>query len=125
MVVIDTVGSRFEANLLTAKLGANGHLWQLRRSDPSIYTGRAAGFGGIDVLVPADEAEEARLVLATYAELMPDVVFDGQDPADFEPSATADRTRPLLVAGAKAVALAVVGLLLIEALAVIIRASFG
>jgi hypothetical protein len=124
MVVIDTVGSRFEANLLAAKLGANGHLWQLRSNYPSIYTGERP-FGGIDLLVPADEAEEARLVLAADAELMPDVVFDGQDPADFEPSTTADRSRPLLVAGAKATAFAIVGLLLIEALAVIIRASFG
>jgi len=124
MVVIDTVGSRFEANLLTAKLGANGHLWQLRSNYPSIYTGERP-FGGIDVLVPADEADEARLVLAAYAELMPDVVFDGQDPADFERSTNANRSRPLLMASAKVAALAVVGLLLLEALAVIIRAIFG
>jgi hypothetical protein len=124
MVVIDTVGSRFEANLLTAKLGANGHLWQLRSNYPSIYTGERP-FGGIDVLVPADEADEARLVLETYAELMPDVVFDGQDPADFERSTNVNRSRPLLMAGAKVAALAVVGILLLEALAVIIRAVFG
>jgi hypothetical protein len=50
--------SDFEAKLLAARLGADGILWQTRGIVDSIYP-----FGGIDVLVPRDQLEEARRVL--------------------------------------------------------------
>ena len=121
MVVIDTVGSRFEANLLAAKLGANGLLWQLRTNYPGAYTGERP-FGGIELLVPADEEAEALLVLAPDAEVMADVVFEGQDPADFE-SSSAVWTPTVWVTGVRIAAVVVVGLLLVQALAVVIHAA--
>ncbi len=62
MVVVATVGSRFEAELLAAKLGAHGLLWEIRSRQllPPI----AYPFGALDVMVPADERADAEAVLA-------------------------------------------------------------
>jgi hypothetical protein len=45
----------FEAKVVTARLGADGILWELRGIVDSMYP-----LGGIDVLVPVDELEAAQ-----------------------------------------------------------------
>jgi hypothetical protein len=62
MVVVATVGTRFEAELLAAKLGAHGLLWEIRSRQllPAI----AYPFGALDVMVPAHERQDAEEVLA-------------------------------------------------------------
>lgn len=62
MVVVATVGTRFEAELLAAKLGAHGVLWEIRSRQllPAI----AYPLGALDVMVPAHEREDAEAVLA-------------------------------------------------------------
>src|SRR4051812_8757154 len=45
----------FEAKVVTARLGADGILWELRGVVDSLYP-----LGRIDVLVPVDELEEAQ-----------------------------------------------------------------
>ena len=52
--------SDFEAKVVTARLGADGILWEIRGIVDSVYP-----LGGIDVLVPVDELEAARLSLRT------------------------------------------------------------
>jgi hypothetical protein len=47
--------SDFEAKVVTARLGADGILWELRGIVDSMYP-----LGNIDVLVPVDELEAAR-----------------------------------------------------------------
>jgi len=49
--------SDFEARILTAQLGAEGIIWELRGTDP-VYP-----LGNVDVLVPRAELDEARTVL--------------------------------------------------------------
>ena len=49
--------SDFEARILTAQLGAEGIIWELRGAD-AVYP-----LGNVDVLVPIGELEEARTVL--------------------------------------------------------------
>jgi hypothetical protein len=61
MVVVRTVGTRFEAELLAAKLGAHGVLWEIR-SRQLVPTTHPIGF--LDVMVPADEVDDAEAVLA-------------------------------------------------------------
>ena len=48
----------FEAKVLTAQLGAEGIIWQVRGVVDSVYP-----LGDIDVLVPLDELEAARPLL--------------------------------------------------------------
>jgi hypothetical protein len=50
--------SDFEAKVVTARLGADGILWEVRGVVDSLYP-----LGGIDVLVPVDELESARVSL--------------------------------------------------------------
>ncbi len=88
MVVVDTVSTRFEADLLAAKLGANGILWEVRGGFQRMLM---YPVGPLDVLVPVEEEEEARLVLSPDAEVSPDVVFEGQDPQDFAPGRSSPR----------------------------------
>lgn len=59
--MVRTVGTRFEAELLAAKLGAHGVLWQIR-SRQLVATTHPIGF--LDVLVPADEVDVAEEVLS-------------------------------------------------------------
>jgi hypothetical protein len=54
--------SDFEAKVVTARLGADGILWELRGIVDGMYP-----MGGIDVLVPIDELEVARLSLLDEA----------------------------------------------------------
>ena len=49
--------SDFEARILTAQLGAEGIIWELRGAD-AVYP-----LGNVDVLVPMAELDEARTVL--------------------------------------------------------------
>ncbi len=50
-------GNQFEAQLLAARLGAEGVVWQMRGAC-SVYP-----FGTVDVLVDADDLERARELL--------------------------------------------------------------
>ena len=78
LVPVVTGLSDFEAKLLSAQLGAEGILWQTRGIVDSIYP-----FGGIDVLVPAAQVDDARLVLLTLRD---------RDPVEeFAPDAVPDR----------------------------------
>jgi hypothetical protein len=54
--------SDFEAKVVTARLGADGILWELRGIVDSMYP-----LGGIDVLVPVTELEAARQSLLGQA----------------------------------------------------------
>jgi hypothetical protein len=66
LVPVVTGVSDFEAKLLAARLGADGILWQTRGIVDSIYP-----FGGIDVLVPVDQLDDARQGLALVVEPAP------------------------------------------------------
>jgi hypothetical protein len=55
--------SDFEAKVVTARLGADGILWEVRGIVDGMYP-----LGGIDVLVPLDELETAQLSLRDQAE---------------------------------------------------------
>lgn len=74
MVVVDTVGTRFEAELLAAKLGANGILWEIRSRQlvPTTHP-----IGCLDVLVPVEEEAEARELLAPDEVLSTTLEDDG------------------------------------------------
>ena len=50
-------GNQFEAQVLAARLGAEGFVWQMRGAC-SVYP-----FGTVDVLVDADDLERARELL--------------------------------------------------------------
>lgn len=81
LVPVATGVSDFEAKLLAARLGADGILWQTRGIVDSIYP-----FGGIDVLVPADQLDDARQILAMVAER---AALEVGGPAAWSPNATA------------------------------------
>jgi hypothetical protein len=66
--------SDFEAKVVTARLGADGILWELRGIVDGMYP-----LGGIDVLVPVDELETARQCL-----------LDGGAPPDEQAPVTVD-----------------------------------
>ena len=61
MVVVASASTRFEADLYAAKLGAHGVLWEIRSRElvPTTHP-----IGWLEVLVPAEEADEAAAVLA-------------------------------------------------------------
>jgi len=67
MVHLTTVGSMFEARVLSARLGADGILTQ-------VHGGRDGPYplpGPVEVLVEADQADEARqLLLADQVEAL-------------------------------------------------------
>jgi hypothetical protein len=82
-------GNQFEAQLLAARLGAEGVVWQMRGAC-SVYP-----FGTVDVLVDVDDLERAReLLLVDEIE----AVFDPAPP----PPARAHRRRSDWVAWAAA-----------------------
>jgi hypothetical protein len=58
MVRVATASGPFEAKLLAARLGADGIVWELRGGADGIYP-----MGPIDVLVSADDAPLARVLL--------------------------------------------------------------
>jgi hypothetical protein len=72
MVVVATVNTRFEAELLAAKLGAHGVLWAIR-SRELVPTTHPIGF--LDVMVPEEERELAQEVLAP--DELPVIAEDG------------------------------------------------
>ena len=99
MVVVATVGTRFEADMLAAKLGAHGVLWEIR-SRELVPVSHPIGF--LDVLVPVKEEDQARDVLAPDS--LPVMRPDGTTDEDHHPTRTplspALRTlRVLLAAG--------------------------
>jgi hypothetical protein len=73
MVVVASASTRFEADLYAAKLGAHGVLWEIRSRElvPTTHP-----IGWLEVLVPAEEAEEAAEVLS----IDEGGVADGQSP---------------------------------------------
>jgi hypothetical protein len=74
MVPLTTVGSTFEARVVMARLGAEGILTQLRGARDGVYPLP----GPVEVLVIADQADEAReLLLADQVEAMFDEPEDG------------------------------------------------
>lgn len=103
LVPVATGLSDFEAKLLAAQLGAEGILWQTRGIVDSIYP-----FGGIDVLVPAAQADEARQVVVCLGErVSADAGPSGGPGGGDPPGARSDSTGPrlswwvgLVVAGA-------------------------
>jgi hypothetical protein len=89
MVRVATASGPFEAKLLAARLGADGILWELRGGADGIYP-----MGPIDVLVAADDADIARVLL------LPDADFDagaGTSPDDGHRRQAGRRLRPLLL----------------------------
>jgi hypothetical protein len=85
MVRVATASGPFEAKLLAARLGADGIVWELRGGADGIYP-----MGPIDVLVAADDADVARVLLA------PDDDQSGSEPDD-GPDRRGPRLRPLLL----------------------------
>lgn len=77
MVVLTAVPTPFEAQVLAARLGADGILWQLRS-----LVGAPYNIGGVEVLVPANQLAEARdLLLVDEVE----AALESADP-DAEPT---------------------------------------
>jgi Putative prokaryotic signal transducing protein len=114
MIPVAFARSGFEAKVIAAQLGSEGVVWELRGDVDGLYP-----VGGIEVLVPSDEAERARDVLTTA----PDGPSDGLDGGlDDDLSgaarpvglggdaavAVAHRHRPVVVAGAMVLVVAFV-----------------
>lgn len=77
MVPLASLSNQFEAQVLGARLGAEGILWQLRGAS-SVYP-----FGSVEMLVDADDLTEAReLLLADEVESV--FAADDGDAADDE-----------------------------------------
>jgi hypothetical protein len=58
MIPVALARSGFEAKLMAARLGSEGVIWSLRGDVDGLYP-----VGGIEVLVPSEEADRARDVL--------------------------------------------------------------
>ncbi len=77
MVPLASLANQFEGQVLGARLGAEGIVWQLRGAC-SVYP-----FGGVEVLVDADDLPHAReLLLVDEVE----AVFDEEGSVDEGPS---------------------------------------
>jgi hypothetical protein len=79
MVPLTTAANPLAARILAAHLGAEGIVWQLRGNVDGPYP-----VGPVEVLVPADDLELARAVVAS-ADADPVIVADdepGMDAAD-------------------------------------------
>jgi hypothetical protein len=79
MVVLTAVPTAFQAQVLAARLGADGILWQLRS-----LVGAPYNIGGVEVLVPADQLAEARDLLLV------DEVEAALEPADPDEAKSAE-----------------------------------
>jgi hypothetical protein len=90
LVLLATGLSDFEAKVLTARLGAQGIVWQVRGVVDSVYP-----LGDIDVLVRADELDDAMMLLSPGAEPMwgPDEPWGSADRSGTHVSADSYRTR--------------------------------
>jgi len=63
LVPLATGLTPFEAKVLTARLGSEGFIWQVRGAMDSVYP-----VGNIEVLVPASEVVDARGLLVVSSE---------------------------------------------------------
>lgn len=81
MIVVATVNTRFEAEILAAKLGAHGVLWEIR-SRELVPVSHPIGF--LDVMVPVNERDLAQEVLAPDA--LPVMRADGTTDDDHQPA---------------------------------------
>jgi Putative prokaryotic signal transducing protein len=118
MVPLTTVANPMAARILAAHLGAEGIVWQLRGDVDGPYP-----VGPVEVLVPADDLEVARAVVAT-ADADAVTVVDhepGEEPGDdaadgIESAATYRHRRPvrtlIVVVGVVLVVLFALGRLL-------------
>jgi hypothetical protein len=93
MIPVAFTRSGFEAKVLAAQLGSEGVVWELRGDVDGVYP-----VGGIEVLVPFDEAERARDVLATASIDPPEVGIEEVPP----------HHHPILVGGAMVLVVAFV-----------------
>jgi hypothetical protein len=100
MVRVATASGPFEAKLLAARLGADGIVWELRGGADGIYP-----MGPIDVLVAADDADVARVLLA---------------PSD-EPEALADEDRGRRTGGRRLRPLLLMAVVLLSLVFVVLR----
>jgi Putative prokaryotic signal transducing protein len=88
MVPLTTAANPLAARILAAHLGAEGIVWQLRGNVDGPYP-----VGPVEVLVPADDLELARAVVAS-ADADPVIAADdelGMDAADGTDAEVADR----------------------------------
>ena len=90
MVPLTTAANPLAARILAAHLGAEGIVWQLRGNVDGPYP-----VGPVEVLVPADDLEVARAVVAS-ADPNPLTVIDDEPDIDAEIDTVTDaRDRPL------------------------------
>ena len=68
MVRLTTCGDAFEARVLAARLGSEGIVWSLRGGHDGPFA-----FGAVDVLVDADDSEDARQLLLSDTSWQNDV----------------------------------------------------
>ena len=73
MIPVAFTRSGFEAKVIAAQLGSEGVVWELRGDVDGLYP-----VGGIEVLVPSDEADRARDVLADVDTEPVDPVGEGR-----------------------------------------------
>jgi len=103
MIPVAFTRSGFEAKVIAAQLGSEGVVWELRGDVDGLYP-----VGGIEVLVPLDEAERARDVLST-APAVPTEDLGGGPVDPPEPAVmVVHRHHPVLVAGAMVLVVAFV-----------------
>jgi Putative prokaryotic signal transducing protein len=89
MVPLTTAANPLAARILAAHLGAEGIVWQLRGDVDGPYP-----VGPVEVLVPADDLEVARAVVAT-ADADPVMVADDEPGVDTaEGAAEAEAATP-------------------------------
>jgi hypothetical protein len=105
MIPVALARTGFEAKLMAARLGSEGVVWSLRGDVDGLYP-----VGGIEVLVPSDEADRARDVLGGPDEdggSDPRISSDGAAAGDLVVG-VARRQRPAVVTIALLVAIAFV-----------------
>jgi len=103
MIPVAFTRSGFEAKVIAAQLGSEGVVWELRGDVDGLYP-----VGGIEVLVPLDEADRAREVLAEAADDEPERWAE-PDPGPGEVDVAVHRRhRPTVVAAALVLAVAFV-----------------
>jgi len=103
MIPVAFTRSGFEAKVIAAQLGSEGVVWELRGDVDGLYP-----VGGIEVLVPSEEAALARDVLAAARD------EGGNEAAGSFTSASRRRPRPAVAVAALAL---VVGFVAVRLLA--------
>jgi hypothetical protein len=108
MIPVAFTRSGFEAKVIAAQLGSEGIVWELRGDVDGLYP-----VGGIEVLVPSDEADRARDVLAEPADDQPEL-WPGPDAGSGDLAVqVSHRHRPAVVAAALVLAVAFVAVRLL------------